>query len=163
MVTFYQIATRIPTLYSVEFPPAVQRLLNSFSSIVSFGIDAIGPSLECMGDTGYLSQLRTFMVLPACLVAAIVALAWLWVLKGRRRTAASLLEFALPPTLKLLFVAYPVVTNKVQSCSTSPALFLTLDHTYSRPCTSKPYPCGPDHLAGLPGIRVPQVLAASDR
>jgi len=75
---FYQIATKVPTVYEVTLPDDVQGVLDSLSGIASFGMQGISTtSLECMGLGGYRLRLWFWLLFPLCLllvVGIIVAL-----------------------------------------------------------------------------------------
>ena len=108
-MVFYQIATKLNPVYEVELPAAVKQLLNAFSVSLSFGISY---PLECLGLHGYRSTLLFWMILPLVLVL-IVLLASLGVTLVRRKcTLAAFVEVSLPNVLRVLFVVYPLVTNK---------------------------------------------------
>ena len=115
LVGFYLIATKIDSVYEVELPPEVKRLLSGLSLAMSFGFSSVGTVLECLNMRGYVPCLAAYMVAPGAiaLVILLVGLARL-MLSGRRRraiTSAALLEWATPYLLQLLFLAYPLVTN----------------------------------------------------
>ena len=108
-----QVATKIDTVYEVSLPRGVKQLLNSLSVIVSFGITPAGVStpLECMGLSGYRNTLRFYMLTPVVLVALVVLLALCFMLVERRLSRTALVELALPPVLRILFLLYPLITN----------------------------------------------------
>ena len=112
LIVFYQIATKVDSVYEVELPAAVKQMLNSFSITFSFGISYTATPLECLGLHGYLSTLLFWMVLPAVFVLVIVVFA-LGVLCCQRKkcTLRSLVELSMPSILRVLFLVYPLVTN----------------------------------------------------
>ena len=111
MMVFYQIATKVNSVYEVELPAAVKQLLNAFSVSFSFGISYTSTPLECLGLHGYRSTLLFWMILPLLLVL-IILLASLGVTLVRRKcTLAAFVEVSLPNVLRVLFVVYPLVTN----------------------------------------------------
>ena len=111
IMVFYQIATKVDTVYEVEMPPAVKQLLNSFSITFSLGITYTATPLACLGVEGYPNTLLFYMILPIALVLVILVIS-LCVSSGQRKCSfASLVEMSLPWMLRCLFVLYPLVTN----------------------------------------------------
>ena len=112
MMVFYQIATKVNSVYEVELPAAVKQLLNAFSVSFSFGISYTSTPLECLGLHGYRSTLLFWMILPLVLVI-IILLASLGITLVRGKcTLAAFVQVSLPNVLRVLFVVYPLVTNK---------------------------------------------------
>ena len=111
IMIFYQIATKVDTVYEVEMPPAVKQLLNSFSIAFSLGITYTATPLECLGVEGYLNTLLFYMILPIALVLVILVISLGVILGQRKCSFASLVETSLPWMLRCLFVLYPLVTN----------------------------------------------------
>ena len=97
----------------MQLPEGVKQLLSSLSAMVSFGITPAGVStpLECMGLRGYANTLRFYMLTPVVLVALVVLLALCFMLVERRLSRTALVELALPPVLRILFLLYPLITN----------------------------------------------------
>ena len=108
-----QIATKLDSVYAVHLPEGVKQLLNSLSLIVSLGITPAGVStpLECIDLSGYANTLRFYMITPVVLVALVVLVAVCLMLAKRRFTRMALVELALPPVLRILFLLYPLITN----------------------------------------------------
>ena len=76
MFTFYQITTKIGSVYGVSFPAAVNAFLETISNWISLGIIGITTTpLECIGLWGYLPRLLFWMAVPPCLVLAVVVIA----------------------------------------------------------------------------------------
>jgi hypothetical protein len=93
-------------------PYRVKQLLTLLSVSVSIGMDGISTPLQCLGFDGFRIRLLCFMLAPALLSAAIVAAVSVRQLVTRRPlTTAAYMDHALPVLLKLLFIAYPLVTN----------------------------------------------------
>ena len=97
----------------MHLPEGVKQLLNSLSLIVSLGITPAGVStpLECIDLSGYANMLRFYMITPVVLVALVVLVAVCLMLAKRRFTRMALVELALPPVLRILFLLYPLITN----------------------------------------------------
>ena len=97
----------------MSLPRAVKQLLNIFSELVSFGITPAGVStpLACTGYEGYRNVLHFYMITPFLLVALVVLVALCTMLIKRRFTREALIELALPPILRILFLLYPLATN----------------------------------------------------
>jgi hypothetical protein len=129
-IGFYQIITKIDTVYDVVIPPEVKRMLNIFSTVVSFGLSSASAVLECLGLHGYVATLTLCTVTPLVIAAVIVvitACAMQFVTPGREELPAkarasrlqaskhrglALFEKALPALLQLAFLTYPVVATK---------------------------------------------------
>ena len=71
-IGFYQIITKIDNVYEVVLPPEVKRMLNVFSTGVSFGLSSASTVLECLGLQGYVATLTLYIVTPLAIAAAIV-------------------------------------------------------------------------------------------
>ena len=124
-IGFYQIITKIDTVYEVVLPPEVKRMLNVFSTGVSFGLSSSSAVLECLGPRGYVATLTLYVVTPVGIAAAIVVIAACAMpfaklpvktrvprLQASKDWALALFEKALPALLQLAFLAYPVVATK---------------------------------------------------
>jgi hypothetical protein len=73
VVVFYQIATRVPSVYEVSLPANIADVLDHFSTIVTLGLDNVAMApLECMQLHGYVPRLLFWMVLPIVLTLAVV-------------------------------------------------------------------------------------------
>jgi hypothetical protein len=112
-----QIMTRVPSVYQLSLPKVVASVLAAITPIVDVSLGYFPVQLlECMGFGGYLSQLVFSMLLPF----AILALAYPLVRSGtEHRPDASIsarmrqqMERALPFSLLLSFVSFPVVSNQ---------------------------------------------------
>ena len=111
LIGFYMIAVKIDVVYDVELPAQVKRLLSSFEIAVSFGFNGAGAVLECLDLRGYRRALTFYMVAPAAMAVAIVIGSLGRLACARNFTATALLQTAVPALLKLIFLAYPFVTN----------------------------------------------------
>jgi hypothetical protein len=70
---FYQIATRVPRVYGVAFPPNVVDTLETFATIVTLGLDNVAMApLECMRLHGYVPRLLFWMTLPVVLTLCVL-------------------------------------------------------------------------------------------
>ncbi len=112
LVGFYMIASKVGSVYEVELPAQVKRLLATISLGVTFGFARVGTPLQCLGWHSYLNNLTFWMVAPVVAALAIVVVA----VAIKLYTAASSpwlagLESATPWVLRMLFLAYPLVTN----------------------------------------------------
>ena len=64
LLSYYQVVTVVDSVYAVELPSGVKQMLNSFSVVVGLGVKGVSTPLECMGLSGYLNELRFFMLVP---------------------------------------------------------------------------------------------------
>ena len=96
----------------MELPSTLINMLRIAEVAVSFGMGGISTPLACLGLGGYPQLLRFWMSLPAVLIACIL-LGAVGTIRMRRRqlTVAGLVELALPLTLRVLFLIYPIITN----------------------------------------------------
>ena len=73
LLGFYQIATKVSTLYEVSLPQDVSDFLDNFSGIISFGMQGIASTpLECMDLGGYLPRLWFWIITPAVLLLVVI-------------------------------------------------------------------------------------------
>ena len=105
------IITKIDSVYEVDLPPSISRLMGTFSVIVSLGFTGVSSVLECLDLRGYVNTLFLYMVTPVALAALIVLIALIRVRCNRAYTARALLKKAAPALLKLAFLAYPLIAN----------------------------------------------------
>jgi len=92
VVTFYQLATKVPTVYEVSLPTDVKAVLDALSSVFSFGMQGIATTpLECLGLAGYTPRLIAYIIVPIVLVVLVVVVVAMSSCfgKGRRSTTAS--------------------------------------------------------------------------
>jgi len=113
LIGFYLIATKIDSVYEVEFPPEVKRVLSIFSVGVSFGFSGVSSLLECLDMRGYFATLAVYMVAPGAIALLILLIGAIRMLcrGAAERTAKALLVSTAPYLLQLLFLAYPLVST----------------------------------------------------
>ena len=70
LIGFYQIATRIESVYGIMLPAEVRELLLNIQLTISLGIDGI--PLACIGANGYFARLA-FAPVVACVAPAAAA------------------------------------------------------------------------------------------
>lgn len=109
LMAFYQVATKVPAIYVVTLPPSTRMILESFAVVVDVGLDVAVTPLECVGMHGYLPRLAFFTLMPFLLCLALVGGAMARTLCGKSMHKGLLK--VLPTVLKLLFVAYPIVST----------------------------------------------------
>jgi len=118
LISFYMIATKVHIIYDVALPSDVRAVLRALSFTFTLGLQGIATTpLACLGLGGYVNELRFWIIFPI-IVALIVLVSVVLLNKWKRSRAiwgsrrdAALLEKALPPVLKILFVLYPLVTT----------------------------------------------------
>lgn len=72
-VGFYQIATKIPSVYEVTLPEDVQGLLSVVAVPLDLGLEWLISPLECTGLHGFLGRLSLWMALPLAAVVLVFA------------------------------------------------------------------------------------------
>ena len=125
-IGFYMIATKIDNVYEVGLPEDVIRFLDSISVVLTFalklGLEAT--PLECLGLKGHTALVAFWTIVPlfvACMIVLGVSI-WMRATRGRERLHdrsndnsrvgfTSVLLKATPLLLRLLFLAYPIVTQ----------------------------------------------------
>ena len=124
LLGFYQVATRISSVYEVPMPEAVSELL-SFFELFNINIDGIGLPLQCYDLRTYAQQLAAAMLLPV-VIAALLVLGFVTrsfcrgAVTETTRLDAGLLD-ALPWLLSLSFLVLPMVSSaafRAFSCET---------------------------------------------
>ena len=108
-IGFYQIASRVETVYDVHLPASVHELLSKVQFTISIGLDGI--PLECIGAGGYISRLIFWILVPFVIVALFLCYGGGRGLLAGRALRAGLLESTAPAILRVCFLAYPIVTN----------------------------------------------------
>ena len=96
MVSFYMIVTRINSVYEVELPFAIRRLLSTFSLGISLGFSGVGTPLECLGFHGYPPSLLFWMVAPVVFVGLILLAGIMYQLSVRKGIIKLSPTFAAP-------------------------------------------------------------------
>ena len=109
MIGFYQIATRVETVYDILLPAQVRELLLTIQLTISIGIDGI--PLACIGANGYIPRLVFWTLLPIVVVATGSLVEAARVSLRGQVTRAALLEAIMPAVLRVFFLSYPIVTN----------------------------------------------------
>ena len=61
VVGFYVLATRVDSVYEIEMPYQVKRMLDFFSVAVSLGIGGLSTPLDCIGWSGYRARLLFYI------------------------------------------------------------------------------------------------------
>ena len=108
LISFFQMASSVQSIFGVVFPPEVQAVLAAFQ-LFSLNLFELGLPVECMGLGSFLNRILFMMFAPLFLLACTLAIAWL--LPGKADTTErGLILRALPLVLKLLFVVFPLVS-----------------------------------------------------
>ena len=108
------IAAKIESVYEVRLPEEIRTFYEAIASIITLGFDLgleLTP-LECLNLNGYFWQMVFWTVLPMGLVGCVFAGAAAWLCFRRRFTLGRLLSAAAPITIRILFLAYPIVTKQ---------------------------------------------------
>ena len=137
LIGFYMIAIKIESIYEVELPEAVRRLMGFFTVSLSMGLNSSNDVLTCLGLDGFAYRLLFWLVAPLVLVGMICVASFGLLIWERRRAFTDderglslakylvtnaqlnreqpfhklLLQVTLPKVLQALFLAYPLVTN----------------------------------------------------
>ena len=111
VIGFYQIATRVESVYAILLPEQVRLLLFTLQLAISLGIDGI--PLACVGAAGYYARLVFWMVSPLVAVSVVTCVGAARVLakRGRRTSVSKMLNGTAPAALRVFFLAYPIATN----------------------------------------------------
>ena len=73
VAAFYQVVTKVPSIYDVTLPADVSALLQRFSNVVTLGFEGVATTpIECMGLSGYVPRLLFWMIVPVVLVLLVV-------------------------------------------------------------------------------------------
>jgi hypothetical protein len=92
-------------VYDVTLTAEVRQMLASIRVYVSIGLEGTSTLLTCVGLSGFVAQLRFWMLVPPVLVGLIFVgslATLLW--KRDRSVSTAVVEVALPLTVRLLFV-----------------------------------------------------------
>jgi len=92
IMTFYQLSTKVASVYDVSLPPDINAFLDSLSGFFSLGIDSPSLSstpLECLGLHGFYYKLLAYMALPPVLALLVILVVALSSCKRRPRDAAK--------------------------------------------------------------------------
>ena len=111
LLGFYQVATRIASVYEVSMPQQVAALLSVFE-VFNINIGGIGLPMQCLSLGTYQQQLLTTMLAPV-VVAVVVLFGFVArsVCKGGASRVSSGLLGALPWLLPLSFLVFPMVSS----------------------------------------------------
>ena len=139
LIGFYLISVKIDDVYNINMPNDIKEIYRRISLFCTLGIDfALETTpLECLGVTGYTADLVFWIVLPFVIVGFIVLGSFCWLKLTARsaepntsephRTASAperliavlekerliaVLEKASQPSLKFLFLMFPVLSRK---------------------------------------------------
>ena len=107
IIGFYQIVTRFRHVYVLTYPAIVGSTLGAFESIISFGLENL--PFACIGASSYLTRLTFWVVAPPVFTA--IPVFSIWVATKLKLRSAQREGTLLPITLRVLFIAYPIVTN----------------------------------------------------
>ena len=124
IVSFFQIATKVPTVYQVRMPAPVQGVVKAFN-FVSLDLDAFGLPWHCLGIDSFFNRLLVMASLPLVLmlVVFIISLILSVCARGRTRVHEKALTVddrglcratflrALPGVGLISFFAFPVVSS----------------------------------------------------
>lgn len=107
-------ATLIDRVYQIELPVEVQTMLASFEVItVPINVKQFSGTFQCLGMSSYMNVLTMWIFFPMVVIGiACLAVAGQLYRRGLLfRSLRYYLYECLPPTLIVLFLAYPTVTN----------------------------------------------------
>ena len=71
-VTFYQIATKIESVYLISLPPEVSALLQLFHVAFAIDLDSFGLPLGCLSLSSFYNKLICMMLIPVILCLLVV-------------------------------------------------------------------------------------------
>ena len=71
-VTFYQIATKIESVYLISLPPEVSALLQLFHVAFAIDLDSFGLPLGCLSLASFYNKLICMMLIPVILCLLVV-------------------------------------------------------------------------------------------
>ena len=71
-ITFYQIATKIESVYVLSLPPEVSALLQVFHVAFAIDVDSFGLPLGCLSLSSFYNKLICMMLFPVILCLLIV-------------------------------------------------------------------------------------------
>jgi len=72
LIGFYQIGTKIVSVYSINLPAEIRSLLLALQLTISLGID--GVPLACVGAEGYIARLAFWMLLPFVVIVVAIGI-----------------------------------------------------------------------------------------
>ena len=115
LLGFYQVATRIASVYEVPMPKQVAALLSIFE-VFNINIGGIGLPMQCLSLGTYQQQLLTTMIVPVG-VAVLLVLGFVvrsFCVSAEKRLSKRLvagLVASLPWLLPLSFLVFPMVSS----------------------------------------------------
>ena len=71
-ITFYQIATKLESVYVLSLPPDVSALLKLFHVAFAINVDSFGLPLGCLSLSSFYNKLICMMLIPVILCLLIV-------------------------------------------------------------------------------------------
>ena len=74
LISFFQVVCRVPSVYQIELPHEIQRLLDRFDILISINLITLVP-LPCLGLRGFEQELVFNALAPVALCVAIICLA----------------------------------------------------------------------------------------
>jgi len=90
LLGFYQITTKIATIYAVALPPDINLLLEQFTIGISFGMEGIATTpMECLGLHGQWFRLLAWILIPPVLLGGVVVLVLISACCGKRQPDKS--------------------------------------------------------------------------
>ena len=111
LIGFYQIATRLESVYDAVLPDQVRSLLVTIQLAISLGIDGI--PFACVGAQGYTARLIFWTLTPIVTVGATVCLGAVRVEYQAYRkdkqlaSRAAVFNATAPIALRVFFLCYP--------------------------------------------------------
>ena len=84
IVSFFQIATKVPTVYQVRMPAPVQGVVKAFN-FVSLDLDAFGLPWRCLGIDSFFNRLLMMSSIPVFLMVVVLVVSLILSIRGRRR------------------------------------------------------------------------------
>jgi len=112
LLSFFIVVPKVPHVYDISLPPDLARLLSYFD--VTLNLSAFDTPLQCLGRGGFVYRLKFWTYSPLVVVLLILVLSTCrQACSGERCTkyACRVLERSTPWILRLMFLAYPTVTN----------------------------------------------------
>ena len=94
-------------VYDVILTAEVREVLSYVAPAINLGLDSSTSLLTCLGLHGFHSRLIFWMLVPPVLMGAILVASLGSLLCQRKASVSTLVETALPPFTRLLFILYP--------------------------------------------------------
>ena len=121
-LSFYQVATRVPTVFKVPFPKEAQRVLSIFE-VFNINIAGLSLPLSCMGLGTFWDQLLFTILFPVGIAICIYICAVAYASLSQNRGSSQGIRddrslplrvgglLALPHLLTLSFLVFPMVSS----------------------------------------------------